>query len=159
MRLLYFLFAFLLGCNSNTENIKKIPSTFEAKVVGIKDGDTFEVLYHDKSIIIRLEHIDCPEKKQPFGKNAKQFASDLCYGKIVTIKTNGKFDRYKRLIAEIYINEMCINKELVRNGFAWHFRKYSTDSDYHDLEQAARLNLVGLWIDNDPIAPWDWRSK
>ena len=136
-----------------------MPLSFEAKVIGIKDGDTFEALYNDRPFVIRLEHIDCPEKKQPFGKNAKQFASGLCFGKIVTVNNSGKYDRYKRLIAEIYFNEICINKELVKNGFAWHFKKYSTNSEYDELEQTARQNKVGLWVDNTPIAPWDWRAK
>jgi endonuclease YncB( thermonuclease family) len=48
------------------------------KVIGIKDGDTFVILIDGKEQVVRLEHIDCPEKKQPFGTKAKQFASDLC---------------------------------------------------------------------------------
>ncbi|WP_442905685.1 thermonuclease family protein, partial [Kaistella sp.] len=52
-----------------------ISQTFTGKVVGVKDGDTMVVLFENKPITIRLEHIDCPEKNQPFGSRAKQFAS------------------------------------------------------------------------------------
>lgn len=137
----------------------QIPKTFQAKVVGIKDGDTFKVLYKNSEITIRLNHIDCPEKNQPYGKNAKWKASDLCFGKMVKIVSNGKKDRYKRLIAEVYCNNININKELVKNGLAWHFKKYSSDNNYAKLEIQARKLKVGLWQQSNPIAPWNWRKK
>ena len=130
------------------------------KVIGIKDGDTFVVLIDGKEQVVRLEHIDCPEKKQPFGTKAKQFASDLCFGKNVLLNHNNKYDRSKRLIAEvILINGININKELVSNGFAWHFKKYSDNQEYAELEVKARNTQVGIWSEPNPTAPWDWRKK
>ena len=110
---------------------------------------------------IRFAHVDCPEvkKSQPFGQAAKKFTSDLCFGQTVTVITEGKFDRYKRLIAVI-INEnnKNINKELVKAGLAWHFKKYSTDTSYDELELTAKQNKIGLWADDNPTPPWDWRK-
>ena len=150
---------FTLFTNCLVHSQTQIPKTFQAKVVGIKDGDTFKVLYNNSEITIRLNHIDCPEKNQPYGKNAKWKASDLCFGKMVKIVSNGKKDRYKRLIAEVYCNNININKELVKNGLAWHFKKYSSDNDYAKLEIQARKLKVGLWQQSNPIAPWNWRKK
>lgn len=150
---------FALLTNSFTFSQAQIPKTFQAKVVGIKDGDTFKVLYNNSEITIRLNHIDCPEKNQSYGKNAKWKASDLCFGKMVKIVSNGKKDRYKRLIAEVYCNNININKELIKNGLAWHFKKYSSDNDYAKLEIQARKLKVGLWQQSNPIAPWNWRKK
>lgn len=137
------------------------PDQFVAKVIGIKDGDTIEVLYENKPIVIRLEHIDCPEikKGQPFGETAKKFTSDLCFGQMVTVISHKNFDRYKRLIA-VVINEQKqnVNKELVKAGLAWHFKKYSTDVEYDQLERIARQKKTGIWSDPSPIAPWDWRK-
>jgi micrococcal nuclease len=130
------------------------------KVIGIKDGDTFVVLIDGKEQVIRLEHIDCPEKKQPFGTKAKQFASDLCFGKNVQLNHNNKYDRNKRLIAEVILNNGGnINKELVSNGLAWHFKKYSDNEEYADLEIKARNKQIGIWSESNPTAPWDWRKK
>ena len=157
MRIIILCLLIFASCKSKTS--EKLPLLFLGKVVGIKDGDTFKVLYENKEITIRLAHIDCPEKKQPFGKNAKQFASDLCFGKEIQVKSEGKTDRYKRLIATLYIDDICINKEIVKNGYAWHFIKYSNDDDYRELENTARLNKLGLWADLNPIAPWEWREK
>ena len=130
-----------------------------AKVVGVKDGDTFVVLNEKKEIVVRLEHIDAPEKNQPFGNKAKQFASDFCFGKTVVVIGNGKKDRNGRWIGEIFFKNQNLGKELVRNGLAWHFKRYSKSANYADLETAARKKKVGLWRDKDPIAPWNWRKS
>jgi len=130
------------------------------KVIGVKDGDTVELLMDGKPQIVRLSNIDCPEKKQPFGNNAKQFVSDLCFGKMVKVSGNGKKDRNKRLIAEIILSDgKNINKELVKNGLAWHFKKYSKDNSYDILEKQAKKLKLGLWKDKKPIAPWNWRKS
>lgn len=130
-----------------------------AKVVGVKDGDTFVVLHEKKEIVVRLEHIDAPEKNQPFGNRAKQFASDFCFGKTVVVMGNGKKDRNGRWIGEIFYNNQNLNKELVRNGLAWHYKRYSKSANYADLETAARKKKAGLWRYKDPIAPWNWRKS
>lgn len=129
------------------------------KVIKIKDGDTVCILMNGKEEVIRLAHIDCPEKKQPFGTKAKQFVSDLCFGEYVSIGNNLKRDRNGRILAEIVLsNGINVNKELVKNGLAWHFKKYSKDNSYAKLETAARIKKAGLWKDKDPIAPWNWRK-
>jgi len=47
---------------------------------------------------IRLNGIDCPEKAQAYGKQAKQAASELVFGKRVTLKTYG-LDKYGGTVA------------------------------------------------------------
>jgi len=79
------------------------------------------------------------KKKQPFGSKAKQFASDICFGKYVVVKSEGKKDRYNRIIAEIILqDDTNLNKELVKNGLAWHFKKYSDNQEYSELEISAK---------------------
>ena len=134
------------------------PQTFSGKVVSIKDGDTIEVLYDGKAVRVRLAHVDCPEKGQPYGSNAKTFASDLCFGKVVRVEQTDDPDRYGRLIAEVFSGDRCLNKELVKAGLAWHFLKYSSDGEYARLEREARSGEIGLWSDPHRIAPWDWRQ-
>lgn len=152
----YFLFL-LLFLGTWVFYAQKTP--FNAKVISIKDGDTFTVLYQKKEITIRLAHIDSPERKQPFGTKAKQFASQLCFGKEVTILPNPKKDRNGRLIGEVWIGKTCVNKALVKNGLAWHFKRYSKSIEYATLENQARNQKKGLWSEKNPIAPWDWRKE
>lgn len=135
--------------------------TFVAKVIRIIDGDTMEVLYEETPIKIRLAHIDCPEKrgKQPFGNNAKLALSDLCFGQMVTVQGEN-YDRYKRLIAVIINNnKQIVNQEMVKQGMAWHFTRYSTATMYSQLEAEARKKKVGLWQEPNPTPPWNWRKN
>jgi len=132
--------------------------TFSAKVVGVSDGDTVTVLLGQETFKIRLNGIDCPESKQAFGTQAKQFASDMVFGKTVTVKVYDK-DRYGRLVADIIIGEKNLNRELVKAGLAWHYKAYSKDQSLAQLEQEARQARRGLWADKAPVAPWEFRRK
>ena len=133
-------------------------SSFEAKVIAVKDGDTIEIIYDSFTTRVRLSHIDCPEKGQPFGKAAKTYTSDLCFGRIVRVQAQAKPDRYGRLLAEVFVGDSCINKALVRAGMAWHYLQYSKDTSYSSLETKAHQQQAGLWTESDPIAPWLWRK-
>lgn len=136
------------------------PKSFIAKVIRIIDGDTMEVLYGELPIKLRLAHIDCPEKrgKQPYGNAAKQALSDLCFAQNVKIEWSSK-DRNGRYISVIYNNAgQNVNQEMVKMGMAWHYKKYSNEKIYSELENKAKADKIGLWQDPNPIAPWDWRK-
>lgn len=176
MRLLQLVFFLcLISCNhpesKEYERYNTYQSSFSEpepteqkityKVIGIKDGDTFVLLIDGKEQTVRFAHIDCPEKKQPFGNKAKQFVSEMCFGTYVTLEINpkNKYDRNKRLIAEIILEDgRNLNKELVKAGLAWHFKKYSDSEEYAQIETEARNNKIGIWSEPNPIAPWDWRK-
>jgi len=133
-------------------------TVFTGKVIGIKDGDTFEILYDGQPERVRLADIDCPEKSQPFGNNAKQYASDLCFDKTVTVTCNAKRDRYGRLIGTVVTADGTnVNEALVKQGFAWHYLDYSDKDEFTDYEATARNKHLGLWADKEPTPPWDWR--
>jgi endonuclease YncB( thermonuclease family) len=147
---------------SEPDNSSEEKLVLLAKVIGVVDGDTVDVLYHDLPLRIRMEHIDAPEKRgnQPYGNKAKLMISQLCFGQRVKILTAGDFDMGGRLIAEI-INEdgINVNMEMVKQGYAWHFKKYSNEMSYDHLETEARKAHRGLWQDKNPIAPWDFRKR
>jgi micrococcal nuclease len=68
--------------------------------VGISDGDSLTVLTAaKKQVKVRLYGVDAPETGQDFGSRAKQAASDLAFGKDVTIRELDK-DRYGRTVAK-----------------------------------------------------------
>lgn len=132
--------------------------TYTGKIIAVKDGDTVVMLVKDKQQTIRLAHIDTPEKKQPYGTAAKKYLSDRIFGRQVQAVIAGKPDRNGRWIAEIFSRNQNINKEMVRNGLAWHYKQYSKDDNYAALERIARQKKSGLWKDQLPIAPWQWRK-
>lgn len=150
--------AFLVFTSSfqNTATFHQLP---RAKVIGVRDGDTIDIITVDKfTITIRLDGIDCPEKKQAFGEKAKQFTSNFAFGQFVRIKSNGK-DGYGRILGEVFNDKgISLNKSLLRNGLAWHYKKYSKSADLASLHEKAKAGRIGLWADKNPIAPWDFRK-
>ena len=132
---------------------------FTAKVIGVTDGDTIVVLTDEnKQIKIRLEGIDCPESNQDFGTKAKQATVELCFQKTIRIEQSGT-DRYGRMLAFVFVDDVCINKELLKKGMAWHYKQYNKEEELAKLETEARKNKIGLWSMKEPIAPWDFRRK
>lgn len=128
------------------------------KVVSIKDGDTIEVLAGKTPYRIRLEGIDSPEKKQAFGMKAKAYCSSLAFGKEVKVQISTK-DRYKRHIAYVFLPDgKNLNYEMLRAGYAWHYKQYSKDKRMAELEIAARKHKLGLWSDPRAIPPWQFRK-
>lgn len=137
----------------------------EGKVVGITDGDTITVL--DSENIqhkVRLAGIDAPERGQPFGQKSKEVLSSCAYGHQAHIEGR-KLDRYGRLVGKVLVNGQDCNLNQVKQGMAWHYKKYEAEQHpedrllYSEVEIQARNMKIGLWIDKDAMAPWDFRKK
>lgn len=135
-------------------------TTFTAKVVGIKDGDTVVVLDSlNNQTTLRLAEVDCPEKSQPFGTKAKQFTSDQIYLKTIKYIVTDT-DRYGRSIAMVYYDTdtKYLSAEIIKAGMGWHYKRYSTSKELAYFEIKARKEKIGLWLDINPIEPWEWRK-
>lgn len=128
-------------------------------VVGISDGDTVKVLNEKKKPIkIRLVEIDAPEKNQAFGQQSKQSLSDICFNKQVVVSDNGQ-DKYKRTLGRLNCAGVDANAEQVKRGLAWAYRQYLTDPSIISLEDTAKASKAGLWADENPTPPWDFRRS
>lgn len=135
------------------------------RVVGVADGDTITVLDSTNTQHkIRLGGIDAPEKKQAFGNVSKKSLSDLVFNKNVDVEWR-KVDRYGRKVGKVMVNEEDINLEQINRGLAWFYKKYKGELEHEDrityeqAQQEAEANQVGLWIDQSPIPPWDFRKN
>lgn len=136
-----------------------INDSFKAKVIGVTSGDSVVLLLDNNTQLkVRLEGIDCPELQQEYGDSAKMATVKLCFKKRVRVEKVG-LDGYGRTLAFIYVDTLCINKELIRMGLAWHYAAFNNDSTLAKLEADARNNKVGLWKQTTPVAPWDFRHK
>jgi endonuclease YncB( thermonuclease family) len=136
-------------------------TTLTAKVVGVKDGDTVVVLDSlNNQTTLRLAEVDCPEKTQPFGTKAKQFTSDQIYLKTIKYVVTDT-DRYGRSIAMIYydIDNKYLSAEIIKAGMGWHYKRYSTSKELATFEDNAKKNKIGLWVDSNPVAPWEFRKQ
>ena len=133
---------------------------YVVKVIGVADGDTFTGLTTDnQQVKCRMYGIDAPEKKQAYGNRSKQTLSDLIFGKYVKIKIQNK-DRYGRAVVWAFTTDnKDISAEMLRAGMAWHYKQYSKDNDYAELEKQARKKEIGLWTDKNPLEPWEYRKS
>ena len=148
--------------------------TLTGRVVGITDGDTITVLDADRQQHkIRLQGIDAPEKKQPFGEKSKENLSRLVFSKDVRVEWN-KRDFRKRILGKVMVQPadcptcpmtLDAGQAQLAAGLAWWYRKYAGEQSpqdrgaYEFSEQEARARRVGLWSDPDPVPPWEWRRR
>ena len=131
---------------------------FEAKVVAVYDGDTITVRT-DETIKIRLDGIDAPELKQPFGQASKQAMSGLVFGKTITVKPKSK-DRYGRTLARLEADGIDVNLQMVATGHAHWYEQYAkADMLLANAQAKAKAEKAGIWIDPNAIPPWEFRKR
>ena len=131
---------------------------FTGRVIAVADGDTITVLRGTTQVKVRLTEIDAPEKKQAFGNRSTQSLSDLCFGKTAVLDEKGK-DRYGRTLARVTCEGTDANAEQVNRGLAWAYTRYLTDPQIRVIGEDARTSRRGLWQDEKPVPPWDWRKE
>ena len=127
------------------------------QVIGIADGDTLTLLVDQKPLKIRLANIDAPEKKQPFGQRSKESLSAMCWGKDAQYEAQ-TIDKYKRTVARVFCGGVEANREQVATGMAHVYLKYNKDDTLWPLQRIAVSEKRGLWIDPNPVPPWEWRK-
>lgn len=128
------------------------------RVISIADGDTLTVLVAQQAVKVRLVEIDAPEQAQAFGKKAKHVLADLVFGKDVQVEVRGD-DKYGRTLGRVLVQRLDANAEMVRQGYAWVYRKYSRNPALLELEAKAREAKRGLWSERNPVPPWEWRQR
>ena len=135
-----------------------LAESFAGKCIGISDGDTISVLRNQRSVRVRLEGIDSPEKGQDFSSVATKFTSSLAFGHKVSVQIK-EYDRYGRIVGRVSIGEKDLSTELVKAGLAWHYKQYSSDRALAAAENQARNVRVGLWSLLNPKPPWEYRMQ
>lgn len=147
---IFILFCFALTIHSQN-NIK-------GKITKVTDGDTVILLDSTNTQHkIRLHGIDAPENGQDYGNKSKQYLSSLIAGKKVKVDVKGT-DQYKRILGVIYLDDMNINAEMIRAGYAWNYY-YSKDRYYISLQKKAQEQKLGLWSIPNPIDPYYYRKN
>ena len=146
-----FVLAAVLPINTVLADISGLPH--------IIDGDTLKI--SDERI--RLHGIDAPETNQSCmdvrgnqwscGRQSTSALASLIDGRPIICKGRER-DRYRRLIAVCFAGSKDLNAEMVRQGWALAYRKYSTD--YVVQETVAKSERVGIWA-GQFVSPWEWR--
>lgn len=132
------------------------PDSFEGHCIAVRDGDSLEVLTGTRTLQIRLHGIDSPERGQPFSNVARRRTTELAQGRRVRVEVRDR-DRYGRLVARVFVDDQDLSLQLVREGLAWHYTRYSSDPRLESGERQARSEKKGLWREPDPVPPWEFR--
>ena len=133
------------------------PKVLVGDVIRVSDGDTIWVrdkLEHRHKI--RLNRIDAPESNQPFGKESTQHLQSLIGGREILVEYETT-DRYRRILGIVHLGEMDINLQMVRDGYAWHYKHFDATPSYSTAESTAQSAKRGLWATTKPIPPHQWR--
>lgn len=154
--------AFFDAPASSDASVLTLPDGFAADLTGrvteVQDGDSLTLFADDRSHRVRLKGIDAPEHNQPWGRQARRALIRKVRGKTVRVDVS-TFDRYDRLVADVRLGERDIARELVREGHAWVYRRFSADPRLLLEEREARQAKLGLWRDDEPVPPWEWRQR
>lgn len=140
-------------------------SLIEGRVVIVYDGDHISVQGRDGKIYsIRIQGIDAPEEEQAFGKKSRKKLSDLVVNKEVKVIVHKK-DLYDRYVGSVYLNGIDVGLRQIEAGMAWHFKRFSGEQSadararYARAELKARNQRDGLWSENAPVPPWEFREE
>ena len=120
-----------------------------ARVIEVIDGDTIVI---EGGYRVRYIGIDTPEvypRAEAFGKEAWQANRTLVEGKVVRLERDvSQTDTYGRLVRYVYVDDIFVNAELVRQGLA-QAQAYPPDTEYQDyleqMEDEAREAGRGMW--------------
>lgn len=131
---------------------------FVAKVVTVHEGDRLTVRHDGRNETIYLKDIDCPELKQPHGKQAKHATAGYIGNRDVVVRGLTR-DKQGRVSAEVLLQDgRNVGRELLKEGLAWWRRSASSDAGLEVVEELARASRKGLWADSNPVPPWKWKD-
>ncbi|MDA9019773.1 thermonuclease family protein [Flavimaricola sp.] len=150
------VFATLIALSPMAVFAQDLEAVGTARVV---DGDTIEV----GDTIFRINGIDAPEYGQkcgapsslwPCGRYALTHMAELVEGH--EVRCEGiEPDDYGRIVGTCYVGDLDIGSEIVRQGLAWAFVRYSTV--YVEVENEARQLGRNIW--SGPAQPaWEYRA-
>ncbi|ASC71859.1 Micrococcal nuclease [Halomicronema hongdechloris C2206] len=129
----------------------------------IKDGDTLIASGNNITESVRLYGIDCPELAQaPYGEAARQRIQKLLepYDTIEVIEVDR--DRHGRLVGEVWVEDGCINTQLLAEGHAVAYGRHLKGEfrdRYVQAEAIARKARLNFWQQPRPEMPWDYRQR
>lgn len=137
-------------------------SAWTGKVVGVVDGDSVKIFRPGQGEVeTRLYGIDAPEYNQAFGRAAKKHLASLLSRQQIKVETLDQ-DGYGRPVVIIWKDGLNANEKLVRDGYAWVYRRYCKKPfcrEWLMLESNARKEKLGLWQQVQPAPPWEFRHK
>jgi len=136
------------------------PEEMKGVVEKVIDGDSIKIREEGGGEVheIQIEGTDAPEAKQDYGAESTEALRKMALDRKVRI-TWTKKDNFGRRLAQVYVGDDHINRNMIRDGHAWHFKRYNQSKELAQLEEEAKKAKRGLWGTENPQAPWDYRKE
>ena len=137
-------------------------NALHGRVTGVLDGGTISLVSLNHEVRIKLVGVAPPEQTQAYAAAARQHLSDLILEKYVVVRYSGLGRDY--IAGRVLLNETDIGEQMIRDGVAWYDRSDESSlseedrQSYAACEQTAREERRGLWQDEAPVAPWEFRK-
>lgn len=145
--------------------------TVSGRVTRVWDGDTVTLSANGEDHRVRLAAIDAPERGQPYADEARRALSRLVLNRNARLETD-RTDPYGRLVGRLWVQpESCpscgqtldAGMALLTVGLAWWNERYADEQtpeargQYEFAQDEAKAKHAGLWQDEHPVPPWDWK--
>jgi len=130
------------------------------RAAAVHSGDTFTLETDHKAYKVRLEEVDAPESAQTFGRPAAEFLRELILGRALRVDV-AFVDKYGRRVGRVVLaGGTVVNDEVIAHGYGWHYRATpDPDERLTALEHYAFHHSLGLWMEKDPVPPWEHRRE
>ena len=144
------------SCKDNEQQ----PQLLEGICVGVSDGDSLHLELPDgERVRVRLYGIDAPEKDQECALAARKKLGKLIYDKKIRVEVLD-VDKYGRYVGKVYAGARYVNRFMLKEGLAWHYKHYAADDELlAEAEARARAAGRGIWSTESPCRPRVFRSE
>src|SRR6266516_4315678 len=136
-------------------------ASLKGKVAEKIDAGTIVVVSANQPVKVKLVAIAVPEKEQSYSSIARQHLSDLILDKYVVVRYSELRESF--LVGQVLCGNMDVGAQMIRDGVAWYDKldeKRLSEVEhqiYAESQEAAHTERRGLWQDESPIPPWDFR--
>ena len=134
---------------------------WSGRVLDVREGDLLNVMHPEKgAVTLMLYGVDAPDRGQSFYNQAKEFLADRVKGKVVKVREIPGGQNVDTAI--IFCNGVNINELVLEAGFGWVCDKRCNQefcADWMNIEAQARERKRGLWQDENPVEPSEWRQS
>lgn len=156
-KLLLLAFFFFFSCSPVDYSQIKVEEVIDGDTVVLSTGERLRYIGIDTPETWLRENDEFIYDPQPFSYQATQLNKKLVEGKIVRVEFDiRRKDHYGRLLGYCFVDDLFVNKELVRQGYAVLYT-FVPNVKYVDLlvqaQKEAQAAGRGLWQDYKAIAP------
>jgi len=131
---------------------------YVGRVTSVSAGDVLCIVTSGGTRVeVLLDLIDAPETDQPYGKESTEYLKKLVHGREVRVEYK-KCDCRGRVLGRVTLKKQDVNLKMVAAGMAWYCGLPDRTPGYAEADAAARKGKKGLWADDNPINPAQWKS-